>query len=39
MKIRKIGKFIDTAEICYGCMGLRRILGSLNGDLYDQLVR
>ena len=39
MKIRKIGKFIETPEVGYGCTGLSKILGSLHGDLYDQPVR
>jgi len=39
MKIRKIGKFKETPDIGYGCMGLSEMNCSLYGDLYDQPVR
>jgi len=39
MKIRKIGKFIETPEIGYGCMGLSGIYGPADDEKSIDLIR
>ena len=39
MKIRKIGSFIETPEIGYGCMGLSGIYGPADDEKSIDLIR